>query len=146
MDCHLLQRVWSSCSMSVGSTACTLSQWQIMSTRAAAARTRWRCAGPEIPSSNRGCFQIWETAQWCLSQSGQADLTKSPGRDLPFGAARSAHQIFFYNNGSISMVAEMLWRFPFRSCGACIAPKEDSWRCGSPHGGRTETWLSVSGG
>lgn len=39
---------------------------------------------------------------------------------------------------------------PFPSCGACVTSKQDSWcpfvEVHMDKGGRTETWLSVSGG
>jgi hypothetical protein len=68
------------------STACTLSQWQIMSTQVR------QQDGAQPPSSNNPAGLLPNPGKWAMvlgpnrPKVGQADLTKSPGRDLPFGA------------------------------------------------------------
>jgi hypothetical protein len=88
-----------------------------------------------------------ESGQRCshcvaLRQSGQASLTKSHG-DLPFGAVRSAAPVsifFIYEWINVveneALEGDFLF---FDRAEHASPPKQDSWCCASPHGGRTET-------
>jgi hypothetical protein len=127
------------------STACTLSQWQIMSTQVR------QQDGAQPPSSNNPAGLLPNPGKWAMvlgpnrPKVGQADLTKSPGRDLPFGA------IFLilmdqYPRDRAGCLGDgsALGDLPFWSCGAvCVAsPKEEiflalwksTWRKNWNHG------------
>lgn len=104
----------------------------------------------QSPAAIRVCFQIWESGQWCSGQSGQADLTKSPGRS-PFWC-----RFFLYTNGSISSRSSWVTETGAETLYLIVwivvrrLQRRYSWRCGSPHVGRTETmalgfwWLTKS--
>jgi len=131
----------------IGSTStppsCTLSQWQVLSTQlqqAAARSSRWRCVCRSQPGVASRSRKVDNAARITPKWPGKHHQIS---RRSPFWCSQICCTWFlFFMNGSMSSKDILL----FDRAEHASPPKQDSWCCGSPHGGRTETRLPVSGG